>query len=81
MCLAIPGKIVEIDEEKGIVDLGGIRKQIALTFVPEAEVGDWILIHTGFGLNIISEAEALETLDLIKQAYGLEAISEPAADS
>ncbi|MBN1949180.1 MAG: HypC/HybG/HupF family hydrogenase formation chaperone, partial [Candidatus Cloacimonetes bacterium] len=57
------------------------RKQIALTFVPEAEVGDWILIHTGFGLNIISEAEALETLELIKQAYGLEEISEPAADS
>ena len=72
MCLAIPGKLVEkIDEEKGLVDLGGVKKEIALNFIPEVEIGEWVLIHTGFGLEIISEEDALETIDLLQQAYGL----------
>ncbi|MDO9577296.1 MAG: HypC/HybG/HupF family hydrogenase formation chaperone [Candidatus Cloacimonadales bacterium] len=72
MCLAIPGKLVEkISEEKGLVDLGGVTKEIALNFIPEVKIGEWILIHTGFGLEIISEEDALETIDLLQQAYGL----------
>ena len=72
MCLAIPGKLVEkITEEKGLVDLGGVKKEIALNFIPEVEIGEWVLIHTGFGLEIISEEDALETINLLQQAYGL----------
>ncbi len=72
MCLAIPGKLVErINEEKGLVDLGGVTKEIMLNFIPEVKVGDWIIIHTGFGLEILSEKDALETIELLQQAYGL----------
>jgi len=70
MCLAIPGKIIGKDGEKGIIDLGGIRKEISLCFVPEAELGDWVIVHTGYALNMISEKDALETIELIRQAYG-----------
>ena len=72
MCLAIPGKLVEkISEEKGLVDLGGVTKQVSLNFIPDVKVGDWIIIHTGFGLEILSEKDALETIELLQQAYGL----------
>lgn len=70
MCIAIPGKIVEIrEEERGMVDLGGVCKEVSLTFLPKAKVGDWIIIHTGFGLEIMSEEDALETISLLRQAY------------
>jgi len=69
MCLAIPGKIIRREKDSGIVDLGGVEKEIILTFVPEAKVGDWVLIHTGFGINTISEKDALETIRILNEAY------------
>ena len=74
MCLAIPGKLVEKDGVKGTVDLGGLNKEVDLTFVPDVEIGEWLIIHTGFGLEIISEQDARETIDLLQQAYGNESI-------
>ncbi|MBN2460453.1 MAG: HypC/HybG/HupF family hydrogenase formation chaperone [Candidatus Cloacimonetes bacterium] len=70
MCLAIPGKLVKKEGEIGTVDFGGIAKDIALNFVPEAKPGDWLIVHTGFALNIISEKDARETIALIREAYG-----------
>ncbi len=63
MCLAVPGKVVSIKDENpllrmGTVDFGGIRKDINLSFVPDAEVGDYVLVHVGFALNTIDEREA-----------------------
>lgn len=63
MCLAVPGKVVSIKDEDpllrmGTVDFGGIRKDINLSFVPDAEVGDYVLVHVGFALNTIDEREA-----------------------
>ncbi len=73
MCLAIPGKIIEIrNNDKGIVDLGGITKEVSLAFIPDAQKNDWIIIHTGFGLQIISEKEASETIQLLRQIKNLE---------
>lgn len=69
MCLAIPTKIVEIKGKKGTVEMGGVKKEVGLDFIPKAKVGDWILLHTGFGLEIISEKDALETIDAINEAY------------
>jgi len=69
MCLAIPVKIVEIKGNKGTVEMGGIKKKIGLDFIPEAKIGDWILLHTGFGLEIISEEDAKETIDALNEAY------------
>ena len=75
MCLAIPGKLIEKEGNKGIVDLGGLNKEIDLTFVPEIEIGQWLIMHTGFGLEIISEQDALETIELLQAAYGKESLS------
>jgi len=67
MCIAIPAQVVEIEGEKGTVNLGGVNKEIMFTFTPEAKKGDWVLMHTGFALNIISEDDAQETLKLFKE--------------
>jgi hydrogenase expression/formation protein HypC len=71
MCLGIPGKITEIYEANGLrmgkVDFGGVIKEVCLSYVPEAQIGDYAVIHVGFALNLLNEDEALETLDLLRQ--------------
>ena len=71
MCLGVPGKIVEIYEKSGLrmgmIDFSGVRREVCLAYVPEANIGDYTIIHVGFALNVISEAEALETLSLLQQ--------------
>jgi hydrogenase expression/formation protein HypC len=77
MCLGVPGKITEIYERGGLrmgkIDFGGIVKEACLAYVPEAEIGDYTLIHVGFALNVIDEQEALETLSLLRE---IDALSE-----
>ena len=76
MCLAVPGKIVEITESDGLqmarVDFGGIFREACLDYVPEAVVGDYCVIHVGFAISLLSEQEAMETLDMLKQITDLE---------
>ena len=71
MCLAVPGRITEIYENSGLlmgkIDFGGVTREACLTYVPEAKVGDYTIIHVGFALNLIDEQEALETLALIDE--------------
>lgn len=71
MCLGVPGKIVEIYEKSGLnmakVDFGGVFREACLSYVEDAKVGDYCLIHVGFAISVLSEAEALETLELLKQ--------------
>jgi len=70
MCLAIPGQIVKkINNNTGLVDLGSVTKEVSLVFLPDIEIGDWIIIHTGFALEKISEKDALETIELLHSAY------------
>ena len=75
MCLGVPGKITEIYETNGLkmakIDFGGVVREACLEYVPEAQVGDYTLIHVGFALNLISEEEAMETLDLLRQISDL----------
>jgi hydrogenase expression/formation protein HypC len=71
MCLAIPGKILNIylqdDLLMGKVDFGGVTRETCLAYVPEAKVGDYTVVHVGFALSLIDEKEALETIELIEQ--------------
>jgi hydrogenase expression/formation protein HypC len=71
MCLAVPGKIIEIYDQGGLlmgkIDFGGVVREVCLTYVPEAKIGDYTIIHVGFALNLIDEKEALETLALIDE--------------
>jgi hydrogenase expression/formation protein HypC len=76
MCLAIPGKIKEIYNQGEIhmakVDYNGVELETCLEAVPEAKIGDYVIVHAGFAINTLSEAEALETLELFKQMDALQ---------
>ena len=71
MCLGVPGKIIEIYEKQGLrmaqVDFSGVKREACIEHVPEAEVGDYAIIHVGFAISLLSEEEAQETLDLLRQ--------------
>ena len=71
MCLAIPGKIVEIYEHDGTlmskVDFGGVQQEVCLATTPEAQVGQYVIVHAGFALNLLSAEEAQETLRLLNE--------------
>jgi hydrogenase expression/formation protein HypC len=70
MCLAIPAQIVAaVDEETGLAtaEISGVRRAVSIALCPEADVGDWVLIHVGFALEMIDEQQALETLDLLRR--------------
>ncbi len=74
MCLGIPGKIVEIYEKNdlpmGKVEFGGILKEICLAYTPEAVVGEYVLVHVGFAISRIDEAEAEETFRYLAEIEG-----------
>jgi hydrogenase expression/formation protein HypC len=66
MCLAIPAKVTKIAGLEGIVEIGGVSRKTNLMLTPEAKVGDYVLLHTGFAISVVDEQEAMETLRLIE---------------
>lgn len=76
MCLGIPGQIVDVDEgglmRMGKVDFGGVTREVCLAYVPEAQVGDYVIVHVGFAISQVDEAEAHETLQLMAEVGILE---------
>lgn len=76
MCLAVPGRILETEQHDGSrlakVQFGGVTRKVLLNFVPEAEVGDYVLVHVGFAISRIDAEEARRTFDLL-EAMGLAA--------
>ena len=75
MCLAIPGKVIEIEKDEaavggrlGLVDFYGSRVKVSLAMVPEAELGSWVLVHAGFAIELLDEEEAAETWDWLDKA-------------
>jgi hydrogenase expression/formation protein HypC len=67
MCLAVPAQIRSIDGPTAEVDVGGVRRTISLMLLPEAEVGNYVYVHTGFAISLVDEAEALESLRLLQE--------------
>jgi len=65
MCLAVPVKIVEIEGNRATIDFAGNRRHASLMLVPEAKVGDYVLLHAGFAIALLEEADALESLKLL----------------
>ena len=66
MCLAVPGRIIEIDGTKARIDFGGVTRDADLTLVPDASTGDYVLVHAGFAIERLDEGEAQETLRLFR---------------
>ena len=75
MCLGVPGKVNEIYEANGLkmgkVDFGGVKREVCLEYVPEVEIGEYVIVHVGFAINQMSEEEAEETLDLLRQIINI----------
>ena len=67
MCLAIPALIKSIKGEQAVADIEGVTRDISLQLTPEAKVGDYVLLHTGYAISIIDAEEAAETLKLLKE--------------
>jgi len=71
MCLAVPGKIVQIEElafphRKGKINFEGILKEVNLSYVPEAKIGDYVIVHVGFAISILDEKEARRVFEYLK---------------
>lgn len=80
MCLAVPGKILSIAESEalrsGTVNFAGITKQVNLSFVPEARVNDYVMVHVGFAISVVEESEAQRTLDYLREMGELDETSD-----
>ncbi|MEO0140172.1 MAG: HypC/HybG/HupF family hydrogenase formation chaperone [candidate division WOR-3 bacterium] len=70
MCLGIPMRLLEKEGDEGWVESGGLRRRVSLALVPNAEPGQWVIVHAGFAIETLSEEEALETLDMLREALG-----------
>lgn len=67
MCLAIPMVVVERNEFEGVAEIDGVRRQVSMIFVPEAEIGDYVLVHAGFAIGQVDAEEAAKTLELLRE--------------
>lgn len=83
MCLAVPGKIISISENDdpilrtGRVSFGGIVKEVNLAYVPEAQVGDYVIVHVGFAISKLDEAEAQKVFEYLKEMGELQELDPP----
>jgi hydrogenase expression/formation protein HypC len=83
MCLAVPGKVISIEEadatfRSGRVDFAGIVKTVNLSYVPEAKIGDYVVVHVGFALSIVDEAEARQVFEYLREMGELTELTEEA---
>ena len=67
MCLAVPAKIISIEDLMATVDISGVTRQVSLMLLPEAKIGEYVLIHAGFAIQSIDEEEAQRTLELFRE--------------
>ncbi len=67
MCLAVPAKVLEIKGDRGIVDFGGIRREVSLSLIDDVKVGDYVLIHVGFAIQKLERKDAEEILKLWRE--------------
>ena len=85
MCLAIPGKITNIHEDNGMrmasTDFGGVIKRVCIEYTPDAQLGDYILVHVGFALHKIDEEEAARTFALLEELGQLDELESPQSDA
>ena len=84
MCLAIPGKVISISGEdplprSGKVDFGGVLKEVSLAYVPEVKVGDYVIVHVGFALSRVDEAEANQVFEYLREMEELSELQESGA--
>ena len=67
MCLAIPGQVVDVRDSTATIDMMGVRRDISLSLTPSAQVGDWVLVHAGFAIEVIDAEQAEETIEIVRE--------------
>jgi hydrogenase expression/formation protein HypC len=67
LCLAVPARVEEVRDTKALVDFGGVRREVDVTLVEECSVGDYVIVHAGFAIQIMDEEDAQETLALLRE--------------
>ena len=77
MCLAIPGRVVALAggtgiDRRGTVDYDGVRQEVSLAYLPETQIGDYVLVHVGFAMSVINEAEARDSLEALQNMFDVE---------
>jgi hydrogenase expression/formation protein HypC len=72
MCLAIPVKVISVDGDEAEIEISGVRRQANIILTPSVKEGDYVLLHTGYAIGIVDEAEAGETLKLLEEMASLE---------
>jgi hydrogenase expression/formation protein HypC len=71
MCLAIPAKIIKIDDGMGTIDMEGAQRDVSLLLLEDARIGDYVIVHAGFAIHKIDEAEAMESLKVLREMASL----------
>jgi hydrogenase expression/formation protein HypC len=72
MCLAVPMKLIKKGENSAIAGIGGVKREISLMLLPEAKIGDYVIVHAGFAIQKLDEAEANKRLELLKEMADLD---------
>ena len=72
MCLAVPMKLIERRETVGVAEVDGIRREVSLLLQPDARLGEYVLVHAGYVIGKVDEAEARTTLEMLRQVIGVE---------
>jgi len=71
MCLAVPVQVVSVEGNEAQVEIGGVKRKVSIMLTPEVRVGNYVLLHTGYAISVIDEAEAEETLKLFTEIIAL----------
>ena len=72
MCLAVPMKVISRSDDLGVAEMSGVKKEISFLMLPEAEIGDYVIVHAGFAIQKLNETEAEKTLALFREMAGLD---------
>jgi hydrogenase expression/formation protein HypC len=72
MCLAVPVQVISMNGDEAEVEIGGVKRRVSIVLTPEVKVGDYVLLHTGYAINVVDEAEAQETLKIFEEMARLE---------
>lgn len=68
MCLAIPSRVVKIENDMAVIDVDGVRRKASLLLLEDPQVGDWVIVHAGFAIHKIDEVVARESLDILRES-------------
>jgi|SaaInl4_150m_RNA_FD_contig_41_536200_length_2130_multi_2_in_0_out_0_2 hydrogenase expression/formation protein HypC len=81
MCLGVPMRLLSINADQAVAELGGVRRDISLVLVDDCSVGDYVLVHAGFAISRIDDDIADETISLLQEKYGATDVQDQGADS